>query len=407
MKTEIHDAAGLFKISQSTPLLQNPLWADLRIESSKQLKVTLARGPGVYAIYYLNELIYVGKFLGTRENVYGGDVCATRWAKHMSTLTLRDRRVSFSSKAVRSMQLSSFLAPPFLEIIDASQQQVILDPRGRVSSLNRAIFASENWTTFSKLVMADELAGFKIIYTQAEVMPSLSHAHLRCAVGLAEKKLIGQYRPRCNAEIKAGTAGQISIEDIARTLEAVLAESLDTCKNLQILDLSLKALEGTNSPRSTELQHHLHGGNHDVVPSILSDIDIPDDECDCEEQFFEKIAGNQSALSAVESVCNSFSDVTDAYVQFTCTNGGDLRIRSTAGSRVFFNVATLAWQPKIGQFKSEIFLPFQDCLDLGASTAVQNYQGTTLPTRATFSIPAASQAIADSFVAATSRYRAG
>lgn len=148
MTTASYNAANLFAVRLATPLAGNPAWANLKIDSNKRLYRNVASGAGLYAIHYRGHLLYIGKFLGTRTNPFASNVCFTRWAKHLGTLTLRDRRVSFSRKAIDDLRLRQPLVPPLSDIVAAAAHPVITKPRGRVSSLNRALFAAENWGRF-------------------------------------------------------------------------------------------------------------------------------------------------------------------------------------------------------------------------------------------------------------------
>ena len=365
MITATYKAADLFVVRLATCLVGNPAWANLKIDSNRSLHRDDARGAGLYAIHFQGRLLYVGKFLGTKADPFGGNVCFTRWAKHLGTLTLRDRRISFSRKPVDDMRRRHPLIPPLADIMAASELPVIIKPRGRVSSLNRALFAAENWATLSQLTDAQGLADFTIIYTRVEAGDTHSPAELRSAIGAAERAVIALARPRCNSQIPEGTAGEMSLEDTGRILETELAASLA----------------------------HPTGAPDALAPAEVAlepvEAEAPDDTADptAEEAFLERIDGDEHALLAVASIEEAFDAIDDAYVEYTKTQGGDLRIRSLIGPRAFFNVAAIGWQRKLHQFSVEINLTVERCLDLGASTASLKYPDKTLGTRATFSMP--------------------
>lgn len=112
----------------------------------------------------------------------------------------------------------------------------------------------------------------------------------------------------------------------------------------------------------------------------------PDDPADvtAEEMFWERIEGEPQATSAVNLLIEALSDVADADFHFTQTNAADLRVHSLAGPRARFNVACHSWQPTRRGFISEIGLPVDICLALGATTAKPNHAGRSLSTIATF-----------------------
>ena len=53
------------------------------------------KGAGIYGVFLDEELIYVGKFQGQKKDWTRGNVVKSRWTKHVGTLTMLDKNVSF------------------------------------------------------------------------------------------------------------------------------------------------------------------------------------------------------------------------------------------------------------------------------------------------------------------------
>ena len=96
-------AEDFCQVEQSTALPAHSPFADCRFivrrELSSDTRYKLA-GPGIYAICYKQELIYLGKYLGQSKNPFAGNVARLRWVQHLGSMTMRDRRVSLSKSSL-------------------------------------------------------------------------------------------------------------------------------------------------------------------------------------------------------------------------------------------------------------------------------------------------------------------
>jgi hypothetical protein len=386
--TTVYNAANILSARPCQPILGNPGWADLRIESNRTLAAESVRGAGLYAIHYDKELIYVGQFRGTRNNAFAGNVCATRWAKHLGTLTLRDRRISFGPVTVDAMRTHRPPMSPLVDIVNVAAKEVIHKDRGRVSSLNRALFAAKNWEAFLRIVNAQGLAGFTITYTRIHAPRKPDHQLIRVAVEAAERQVIAGIGPRCNSNTSAGNAIDLSPQDTGSLFEETLKATLEQTH---------EALPSRKWSPTLPLPWR------QVTPTE----DLPDDDepVTAEEAFMERLTSFPEAHNAVDHIVQAFDNIEDAYIRHTHTGGGDLRISSVVGPRPFFNVARIHWQPRCGRFKAEINLDIETCLRLGAITAVPNCGSQTLPTQATFHVPGCTEALIGCLCAAAEKQR--
>jgi hypothetical protein len=390
MKTKTYRACDLFAVRSREPLLGNPTWANLTIESNRSLPQELAQGAGLYAVHYRDRLLYIGKFLGKRTDAFGGRICHVRWAKHMGTLTLRDRRVSLAQgpcKLIREMQPT---AAPLSDIVEAMQVGTLHHPRGRVSSLNRASFAAEQWRELSRIDDASGLANFMFTYTQVDPQERIAREIVRDAVSRAEKMAIERLRPRCNAAVREGTALQADVRDTAAALTAALEDAFGQLGG------------GGEAPPPPGPPGN--GGD----PDAAEGADDPDDRT-AEETFWERIDDDGEAEYPVQMLIESLADIADADFHFTMSpsNGSsriaDLRIHSLAGRRERFNVGAIAWQPALRRFKAKIGLSVTTCMARGAMTALP--KRATLETVATFDVALNPAALRDCMLAALNAHR--
>lgn len=67
-------------------------------------------GAGLYACFFRNRLIYVGKYLGTKKDFRAGNIISLRWVKHIGTFTMMARNLTFSKKAIK--QINQALESP-------------------------------------------------------------------------------------------------------------------------------------------------------------------------------------------------------------------------------------------------------------------------------------------------------
>ena len=396
MITATYCAADIFTVRECHHIVGNPAWTNLRIDSNRRIGGELVRGSGLYAIHFQDYLLYVGQFRGTKRTPFGGDVCEARWAKHLGTLTLRDRRLSFGSRAVDCMRQLQRPAAPVSDIMNAAQLPTILVDRGRVSTFNRALFAEEHWDSLSQIVDATGLSGFAITYTQIDAYAQYDVASIRSAIESAEHSVIAQLRPRCNAQIPVGTSRNTSAAAIGELLEEALTRAFYVANLLAAPHL--QAL-----PVDLFLQQPVI-----TMPAVDAVIDQADDDAalSSEGAFLEQLDNNFDALHAVAQLSERFTGINDAYIWYTNTNGGDLRIRCTTGKRNFLNVARIFWQPRLARFKAEINLSVERCLALGATTAKPNYRGKSVPTEATFSLPEDLEGLLNCMIEAIAEQRA-
>lgn len=384
MITTTHNAKDLFVVRRKNALAGNPAWADLTIDSNRTLRKELARGAGLYAIHFRGTLLYVGKFCGKQSDPFDGRVCDIRWARHIGTLTLRDRRISLSEG--RCKQLRGSMTSPLVDIVSAMQASTIYQNRGRATSINRALFAAEHWAEFARIEDEAGLAGFTITYTQMELTDCEDRHRVRGIVSAAEKNAIDQLQPRCNGEVRQGAGRSAAVPESAAvlvaTLEHALAEAGGGIAPPPELPPDI-TVEMPDDDGPDDGPQNRGGLDADVGPAGPGDADDPA-EVTAEELFWKRIDDEPQALASVTCLIEALANIPEADYHFTKTNSADIRVHSLAGPRPRFNVTCYSWQTKWRRFKGEIYLSVEDCLALGATSAQPNYANKTLPTIVTF-----------------------
>ncbi len=134
---------GSFKKSVVKSYLASDLF-DLAISGNFPLNCTFKskktpvelNSPGVYMLFYKNELVFAG--------YAKGEQAILRFEKQLSTITLRGKRVSFRNGELDPKSIS----PIFQNNFDVAIHQ---NGRDFETSKKRVRYASKNWNHFSKL----------------------------------------------------------------------------------------------------------------------------------------------------------------------------------------------------------------------------------------------------------------
>lgn len=181
---------------------------DLRFRPRRQVDTALFRGAGLYAVLFAPrhdaaaELVYVGKYLGRRNDPSGGNVILSRWWTHAASLTMRGHRVSLNRATLDALPAALPPGHPFAALAGVP---ALLKDRGCQAGLNRVMFAAEHVIDFMQLEhCAATRARMRFAYLRI-ADPGGDGGQLRRRISEAEGRVIAALRPRCNREIAAGT----------------------------------------------------------------------------------------------------------------------------------------------------------------------------------------------------------
>ena len=166
-------ADSLFSIAQDTACTF-PLNLDFTLNHAKESRFS---GPGIYFMYYYEELIYIGSFFPSGKN---RDVRFERFNKELETITMRGKHVTLNNASIKALQQSTNL------------KSLIPKLKGDfLTSKKRIEFADKHWKEFQ---INDFLKAFTFHWFKKETgsrVDSKSLTHLK-------NQLIKFYKPTCN-----------------------------------------------------------------------------------------------------------------------------------------------------------------------------------------------------------------
>lgn len=200
MTLKSYRASDYFEIKKNT----QKSYLNLSFKSKNNLKVP---GPGVYCIEFKGQIVYVGKFQGSKDSLSGGDIFSDRWCRHLQTLTGRGERLSISKNVFNKLKVSY----PFIEkILNDQRIDTLTKDKGNHSSFNRARFALGNVFHLSDSEILDEFC-FYYFHFDSIALGGLEEG--RSFISSLENHLLGQVTPVCNKEYRSDVR-DISINDV-------------------------------------------------------------------------------------------------------------------------------------------------------------------------------------------------
>lgn len=363
-KMHQHDFAAydFCQIQRGIPFSAHSLFADchfnLHLGSDSSVKEKLI-GPGIYAICYDQQLVYIGKYLGQKKNPFAGNVVRLRWLQHLGSMTMRDRRVSLSKRSINVLLDPNFSHSHY-ELIESlalafendgslgSTMPFLQRDRGCLSTVNRVLFALENWPLFSKADGPD-LEGFSFHYFRVErPNAEIWTEALRALISNLEDCLVEKFRPPCNAVISSSTALSGKCPHILNALRGEIMRFLQT--------------DVEQTSRAQPMAKLINVEPMAIIEKGL----VEPEETSAEVRFFERLeSAPPEAESLIEELRLYASKKDDVELHYTSTNRGDLRLRkhslvgSNRGSR---NFLTLLWQSR-----DQTFLINNICQSVGSS----------------------------------------
>jgi len=97
------------------------------------------RGPGIYFLYFKEELVYIGFYSGSKKI---NNVASERFVKELETISMRGIHVSFNKTSLQTLNSCSLLSSSF--------QNPRHGDNGCLTSKKRIIFAEKNWIELSQ-----------------------------------------------------------------------------------------------------------------------------------------------------------------------------------------------------------------------------------------------------------------
>jgi len=329
-------AESIFEITTVTPLLGMPATANLRITKNPKIEKNLTGGCGLYFILHKQKLVYIGKFLGSKSNAFGGDIFSARWCRHIATLPVRGSRISVGINLVNRID-EEIPFHPLISTLKGADPITLAADRGFMVPFNRLKFAALHWASFNDPCNA-WIKDFQFGYLQLSESDWTSHTtpQIRSIVSKAESIAIGKFKPICNVE---SSFNQDLIKDYA--IDELFVE-LEAAFNSAITHSASEIEEDTSDVESgmesietkKELEFMSYGYGENFLESIPED---------CPQE-------------TVDAIYTTFGSNPNAQIHHTKTSGGDLRVRAINVPKPR-NVFTSYWQVRKDVFFCRIHLP--------------------------------------------------
>jgi hypothetical protein len=151
-----------------------PLNLDFVLKDKKPMDFS---GPGIYFLYYKEELVYIGYFHSSKLN---NDVRTQRWIKELASITMRGKQVTVNSTSIKALDNSTNLI------------QTPRKPKGDfLTSKKRVEFADKSWISFQT---NDFLCDFTFYWFKEEKGLNRIKSQLK----LVTNQLRKFYKPTCN-----------------------------------------------------------------------------------------------------------------------------------------------------------------------------------------------------------------
>ena len=134
-------------------------------------------GPGIYFLYYKEELVYIGYFHSSKLS---NDVRTQRWIKELASITMRGKQVTVNNTSIRALDNSTNLI------------QTLRQPKGDfLTSKKRVEFADKNWDSYKSNTF---LCDFTFYWFKEEKGLNRTKKQLKEVTN----KLREFYKPTCN-----------------------------------------------------------------------------------------------------------------------------------------------------------------------------------------------------------------
>lgn len=340
MKNPIQfNASDLLSSHTVAPLDGAPTFFNLEFKSKTQAVAKIG-GCGLYCASYKGQAIYVGMFLGTDSNPFGGDLQQIRWEKHIPSLTMRGQKVSLGKNVLEKLILENIDSPLISGLAQADQAMLTKD-RGYHASYNRVQFAARHWDELQASPNVF-LPNFDFGYVQFEPqdLAGWSGTAIWKLIINAEASALKQLHLCCNGESKLETSLAKPPQSLKQVLE-VFCETMEHQRGTESsrLDPALSAPQGADQmsaePFGVALPGHL---KFDAAMERLEESLPSGWRSEWLERLRLAVQGRALEVHATET-----------------RKHGDVRVRAHDLKRPR-NLFTMAWRASDGRFSCRILL---------------------------------------------------
>lgn len=179
-----------------------------KIEKSEATKasgmVDRVSGAGLYALCFDDRLVYLGSFLGVKNQTgFGnGNVAQSRWWTHVASISGRGHRVNVAKRTTNALEAEFGGDHPMVAGLVNARQPTIHQGAGCLAPLRRLRFAARHWDDFGSDNVTPDSVLNRFTFLYARVSPDHSHRGndaKRKAITAAEDTLIEALSPVCNS----------------------------------------------------------------------------------------------------------------------------------------------------------------------------------------------------------------
>ncbi len=207
-------------------------------------------GGGIYACFWREVLIYIGSFVGPKEDPFGGHV-ADRISKHVLGFTLRAKELGFEKGPLLS--IIDKLGGPIAQDLNAARRLSDRLERGTIkATFNKARFAKLHWDDLRTATPEDLLNQFSFAYRRLDPLqvPTPDKRTVKQLwITPIEKRLIQIFQPICNTEFRSADDGPpVKIDRIAKTFEREFSKPLSFSAASDVLTSQYVVAFGQREP---------------------------------------------------------------------------------------------------------------------------------------------------------------
>lgn len=228
-------AGRICKFSLSQPRPGMPTWANITAGPAKGVRARQdLAGGGVYACFWDDQLIYIGKFSGPKTNPFGGCV-VDRIYKHMVGFTLRAEQLFFKPSRrlsiIRNLPDISEAGLRIAKDIEAADAAEMTNEKaGICATYNKARFASMHWHELEDMGLEELSSRFTFFYKRVDLggLPRPTKQMLDdIVIAPIELELIECYEPICNTKGRRGEDGAFaSPKEVAEKFNEVFEKHM-------------------------------------------------------------------------------------------------------------------------------------------------------------------------------------
>ncbi|MCK0165635.1 hypothetical protein [Marinobacter sp. S6332] len=337
IETKTYKAIDIVELLERGPLIGHLPISRFSVKPIKN-SVEIGGG-GIYGILIDDKLKYIGKYQGKKHNWKKGSVLSDRWIKHIGTLTLLDRTLSFSKRAfgkivsdAQELTPTNQFARELVNGLIQGNDELLTTDRGCSSTFERYAASKLFWPELSEVSPDWKAILNRVTLVYVKLTGNFTTETVRHLISLTESQLVEQIEPSVNYIAK-------------RQNKDIEALSLD-----RTIGLFIDSLRRNQKHHGvvSKTQDTVCDGIEKTMPTGNETLKQPSDDFE-NPKFMENLEQAPAwAKKFISNIQDAVELRNDAFIEYTNTNNGDLRLRKIQNtSRGFLNVLTICWRPRL------------------------------------------------------------